>query len=208
MMMTGPLSHTLCLPPLPSRARSLSLTHTLSLPPLSLPPLSLSLFLSLSLSLSLSPLSLDRLCCLSAFPDPGAARVHPDYLSSVEHVTWHNDTSLWVTAHNSPLDNIWYFAARMAPIYKARRLNATGALPFVLPSLTEKDILYMPNRQPLLSQQTQNWSRAFAEVVTGLDVPPFESATTPFGQTLDKSHVKCYKRAVLTGAIGYVVRSP
>ncbi len=54
------------------------------------------------------------------------AFVHPSYLATVPNVTWVDDAPLWVTSHSNHLDNIYYFASRATPIFKARKLNATG----------------------------------------------------------------------------------
>lgn len=62
----------------------------------------------------------------SPTPDPGAVFMHPDALLSVPNVTWVDNAPLWVTSHSNPLDNIYYFVSRVTPIFKARKLNATG----------------------------------------------------------------------------------
>ena len=45
------------------------------------------------------------------------------------------------------------------------------------------------------------------QVVTGLDNPRVEHPGTEWFTSLSTKNVKCYKRAVLTGAFGYVVRA-
>ena len=40
--------------------------------------------------------------------DPGAAILHPDYLDSVEKITWYNDTTFWATATRMPLVRPWF----------------------------------------------------------------------------------------------------
>ena len=121
-------------------------------------------------------------------------------------VEWHNDTSLWATAINSQLDNIWYFASRTSPIYHARRLNATGALPFVLPSLTEKDVIYYPRVGSLYTNQSRDWASAFLRVTTGLQHPHVEHGNSDWGRSITPKSVKCFKNVAITGAFGHVVR--
>jgi hypothetical protein len=133
--------------------------------------------------------------------------VHPTYLDTVDNVTWHDDVTLWATAVNSPLDNIWYFGSRVSPIYKACRLNASDALPFTLPPLRAQDILYMPGPGSLVTEQSREWSQAFLEVSTGLRSPRVETPSTQWTKSLSPRSVQCFKRAVMTGAFGQVVRA-
>ncbi len=139
--------------------------------------------------------------------DPGFAKVHPTYLDSVETVNWLNDSALWAPAVNSPLDNIWYIGSRLSPIYKARRLNATRALPFTLPPLRENDVIYMHNAPALETEQSREWSQAFLEVATGLSKPRVETPKTPWGAALSPKNLQCWKKAILTGTFGQVVRA-
>ncbi|MFY7872568.1 MAG: hypothetical protein ACOVQL_09345 [Limnohabitans sp.] len=52
--------------------------------------------------------------------------MHPDALLTVPNVTWVDNAPMWVTSHSNPLDNIYYYVSRVMPIFKARKLNATG----------------------------------------------------------------------------------
>ena len=61
-----------------------------------------------------------------ALTDPGAVFMHPDALLTVPNVTWVDNAPMWVTSHSNPLDNIYYYVSRVMPIFKARKLNATG----------------------------------------------------------------------------------
>ena len=96
--------------------------------------------------------------------DPGGLTVNPKYLDTVPNVTWNDHVSLWVTANKVPLDNIWYFASRTSPIYKARRSNRTGSLPFVLPPLTEQDVIFMPDPTGYLGEDSKDWCQNFFQV--------------------------------------------
>jgi hypothetical protein len=44
----------------------------------------------------------------------------------------HQQTA-WLSGNSVPLSNIWYYSSRVTPWFEARRLNASGMLPFVLP---------------------------------------------------------------------------
>ena len=101
---------------------------------------------------------------MSSCSDPGGTAVHPKYLNTVPNVTWHEDTSLWVTGNKVPIDNIWYFASRTSPIYVARRFNRTGSLPFVLPPLRENDVIFLPDSSGYNGEDSKDWCRTFFQV--------------------------------------------
>ena len=50
-------------------------------------------------------------------------------------------------------------------------------------------------------------ARCVRQVCTGLKNPRVEYPASPWGQSLSKTNVQCFKKAVLTGAFGYVVRA-
>ncbi len=133
--------------------------------------------------------------------------MHPDYLKTVANVTWYEDTNLWVTSTRVTLDNIWYFASRTSPIYRARRMNATGSLPIDLPALREQDIIFMPNAKTYLSENSGDWARHFLQVATGLKSPRVEHPLTEWGKLATTASVQCFRNVVLTGAFGFVVRT-
>lgn len=136
--------------------------------------------------------------------DPGAVFMHPDALLTVPNVTWVDNAPLWVTSHSNPLDNIYYFVSRVTPLFKARKLNATGGMPFQLPPLRESDVIYMPTyTRP--HRTGGPWCDAMLQAVTGLDAPRVERPSTPWGQALNDKNVVCYREVVMVGTFGYVL---
>jgi hypothetical protein len=74
----------------------------------------------------------------------------------------HEQTML-VLANKEQLTNIWYFASRVGPWFEARRLNASGMLPFPLP---EPNVVYL---QTTLARLDTDWHRSF--LALAMDLP-------------------------------------
>ena len=140
-------------------------------------------------------------------PDPGVSIMHPEYLATVPTVTWYDDTSLWLTSAYVHLDNLWYFSSRMSPLFKARRLNESHGLPFSLPPLRPHDIVYMPDAMKYTSAASGEWARAFLTTATGVRQPRVEHDGSAWAAPLNSANIACFRRAVLTGAFGFVVSS-
>lgn len=62
------------------------------------------------------------------------------------------------------LDNIWYVGGKFAPIYHARKLNASGYFSPPLPSLGRQDIVFVP--QPW-EYFRMDWMQQFLRLSTG-----------------------------------------
>jgi hypothetical protein len=120
------------------------------------------------------------------------------------NATWLEGRSLWVTSHTVPLFNIWYYAARIMPLYRARRLNATGALGVALPPMTAADMLYIPS--PKEYHQHSTWESVLSSVVTGVSDVRLEYSDTDFMKQWTGSNLMCVRSAVALGTFGFVVR--
>ena len=57
-----------------------------------------------------------------------------------------------------------YFASRVSPLFRARILNSTEGLPFVLPSLGPQDILYFPDAS---GYNSGDWNKQFFNIAVG-----------------------------------------
>ena len=137
--------------------------------------------------------------------EPGLALFHPDYLDTVEKVTWYDET-FWATATRIQLDNIWYFASRHSVMYKARRRNESNAMPFHLPRFGTGDIVFMPDASTYYSEYSSEWAKAFLEVVSGVVNPRVEHGKSEWTKALSRQNVACFKHAMITGTFGFVVR--
>ena len=89
--------------------------------------------------------------------------ISPETLKS-SNVTW-SDANVWITSHTVPLFNIWYYSARLMALYRARRLNAAGALGLELPTISPDDVLYIPS--PANYHTHSTWEREFTQVWHG-----------------------------------------
>ncbi len=119
------------------------------------------------------------------------------------NITWLEGRSLWVTSHTVPLFNIWYYAARIMPLYRARRLNATGTLGVTLPPITAADMLYIPSPSQYHRQST--WESVFSSVVTGVSDVRLEFSDTDFMKQWTSRNLMCVRNAVVLGTFGFVV---
>ena len=119
------------------------------------------------------------------------------------NATWLEGRSLWVTSHTVPLFNIWYYAARIMPLYRARRLNATGTLGVTLPPITAADMLYIPSPAEYHRQST--WESVFSSVVTGVSDVRLEFSDTDFMKQWTGRNLMCVRNAVVLGTFGFVV---
>ena len=123
---------------------------------------------------------------------------------SAANVTWWGDRSMWITSHSVPLFNIWYYSARLMPLYRARRLNATGQLGVTLPPLSANDALYVPSDAQYHVDST--WEQLFTDVVTGVRGMPRQYLDSPLIQRFKSpEQLLCMKSAVVLGAFAYVV---
>jgi hypothetical protein len=113
--------------------------------------------------------------------------------------------SIWVSSHTVPLFNIWYFAARMMPMFAARRRSEEGVLGIALPPLTSDDIVYIPS--PSEVHVASEWERVFTQVAAGLDDVRLEYKDSPYMRQLDNTgQMVCLPHAVILGGLAYVVR--
>jgi hypothetical protein len=119
------------------------------------------------------------------------------------NITWLEGRSLWVTSHTVPLFNIWYYAVHIMPLYRARRLNATGALGVTLPPITPADMLYIPSPAEYHRQST--WESVFSSVVTGVSDVRLEFSDTDFMKQWTSQTPMCVRNAVVLGGLGFVV---
>ena len=139
---------------------------------------------------------------------PAGTSISPKYFTATHrNVTFVHDKALWITAHSMGVENIYYFGSRATPLFKARRMNDTGSLPFTLPPLTHDDaLLYMHSSLSYLAPDSADWCHHFFEIATGLTAPVVHHSESPWVQQLNADNVMCFDRVVLTGAFGFVVR--
>jgi hypothetical protein len=71
-----------------------------------------------------------------------------------------DDTAL-VLSHKVQLQNIWYYSSRLTPWFEARRLNASGMLPFLLP---QPAVAYLGTTEGLVGS---DWHRSMFALAAG-----------------------------------------
>jgi hypothetical protein len=89
---------------------------------------------------------------------PSAAGLAP-FLG--EDVTAPVDDTALVLSNKVQLQNIWYYSSRLTPWFEARRLNASGMLPFLLP---QPAVIHLHTTANLVGA---DWHRSFAALALG-----------------------------------------
>jgi hypothetical protein len=124
----------------------------------------------------------------------------PEYVASLgNNVTW-TDEIPWVPSLHFPLNNIYYWASRMLPIYSARQVNFSYGYDVEFPPI---DVLYIMAPEAPFSGDWHKWVR---EVAVGESVPVvYKDGPWYLSMSHASSVWKCFKRAVMTGTYGMAV---
>jgi hypothetical protein len=96
------------------------------------------------------------------------------------HVEWENDLTAWLLPFTVILDNIWFFATRTVPMFDAIRRNASSV--------------------------DYDWHNNFRQALLGFD-GRVEYSDGEWWSQLSSTNVRCFRRAVATGPMAYVVRA-
>jgi hypothetical protein len=129
---------------------------------------------------------------------PAAVLASPDV-----HVEWENDLTAWLLPFTVILDNIWFFATRTVPMFDAIRRNASHSLPFDLPRFGSEDVLMVPQQRGSVDY---DWHNNFRQALLGFD-GRVEYSDGEWWSQLSSTNVRCFRRAVATGPMAYVVRA-
>jgi hypothetical protein len=109
----------------------------------------------------------------------------------------------WFPAFQHSLDNIYYWASRMLPIYSARLFNDTPAYNRKFPPL---DFLFIPGGPQAYSKEWHNVTRDVCVGREGVRVE-YGSGTWAAAWRSSPRQWKCFKRAVILGTNSMAVRT-
>ena len=130
-------------------------------------------------------------------------KVRPSSLTSPDRkVTWHNGT-LWRLPIHINLSNLWFWASRVTPMYRARRMNATRIMNPVLPPLDSGDLIYVPMKEEDFSGE---WMQAVLRLASGGKASVvYGDSDGSWGKQWNDKNWICFKHVVGTGTYGGVV---
>ena len=130
--------------------------------------------------------------------------LHPSAIFNSEvTVAWEGSRTIWVPALDVGLANIWFYATRMVPVYKARVMNEEGWFHPPLPSLGPGDMFFYP-KEGGRRKYRREWHQNMQTVVTGGEASVVYAGEEWHTQWSPNNQV-CFKSAVFTGATAYVV---